>query len=73
MRVYSPHYQHKSSRTELKAAVFALFLCLCLITVISLSIVNMGPLIIGTEMNANGTVEYLCLGNHCENLTPMDW
>ena len=27
-----------------------------------------GPLILGSEMNTNGQVEYLCLGADCDNL-----
>lgn len=34
---------------------------------------NTGPVILGTEMNDNGLVEYLCLGNGCENFTAMRW
>lgn len=32
-----------------------------------------GPVILGTEMNANGLVEYLCLGTGCEDFTAMRW
>lgn len=31
------------------------------------------PLILGSELNGDGTVEYLCLGSSCDNLTKMDW
>ncbi|MFP4312941.1 MAG: hypothetical protein ACLFR0_01330 [Alphaproteobacteria bacterium] len=31
------------------------------------------PVILGTEKNANGLVEYLCLGSGCDNLQDMDW
>lgn len=26
-----------------------------------------GPIVLGTEMNTNGLVEYLCLGSGCED------
>jgi hypothetical protein len=29
--------------------------------------------VLGTELNANGEVEYLCLGTACEDLPPMKW
>lgn len=32
-----------------------------------------GPLVLGTEINTNGLVEYLCLGRGCEFGAPMDW
>jgi hypothetical protein len=32
-----------------------------------------GPIVLGSEMNANGTVEYLCLGRTCEEYRQMDF
>ena len=29
--------------------------------------------IIGSELNGDGTVEYLCLGSHCDHINQMDW
>lgn len=40
---------------------------------LSVSMASADPFVLGTEMNANGTVEYLCLGNGCESLPPMGW
>ena len=40
---------------------------------LTVSVASADPFILRTEMNANGTVEYLCLGNACENLAAMDW
>lgn len=42
-----------------------------LIFVSFLVILLSGPIVVGTEMNTNGLVEYLCLGKGCENLYPM--
>ncbi len=43
-----------------------------IISVFSISIftafASSGPLILGSEMNTNGLVEYLCLGSDCDNL-----
>ncbi len=30
-----------------------------------------GPIVLGTEMNTNGLVEYLCLGRGCEDYAAM--
>lgn len=53
----------------------AFFLSVILIFVGSITIASMnaGPIILGTEMNDNGRVEYLCLGNGCEDFTVMRW
>jgi hypothetical protein len=32
-----------------------------------------GPIVLGTEMNTNGQVEYLCLGKGCESGSIMRW
>lgn len=56
-----------------KIAGFGLFLVVLLVLAITTAIVNSGPIILGTEMNDNGLVEYLCLGNGCDALTDMDW
>lgn len=29
--------------------------------------------VLGTELNANGSLEYLCLGNGCETLPDFHW
>lgn len=55
------------------AVFFALFLTTFIILTITMAAFSTGPIVLGTEMNANGLVEYLCLGNGCENLYPMDW
>jgi hypothetical protein len=53
----------------------AFFFSLVLIFVGSLIVagLNTGPMILGTEMNDNGLVEYLCLGVRCENFSTMHW
>ena len=53
--------------TQIKKAVcFSVFLVLIFIFTLVMVFATSGPLILGTEMNANGTVEYLCLSNDCE-------
>lgn len=62
-------------RREVNVYHIAFFLWLILFFVGSLIVaaLNTGPMILGTEMNDNGLVEYLCLGNGCENFTTMHW
>lgn len=61
------------TRTEVKAAVFGVALCALFFITVGLSIIMSGPIIMGSELNPNGTVEYLCLGSGCENLMQMNW
>lgn len=66
-------YNIKRRATELKAAVFGCFL-LCLMTgLIAVSLSANGPIILGTELNTDGMVEYMCLGNGCETLRDFHW
>jgi len=69
------HAHHICSRRKEAAYGLALTICLLVLTIGSMLVFSFdsGPMILGTEMNANGTVEYLCLGSGCENVTPMDW
>lgn len=57
----------------LKASMFCAALFFTLIVCVTMAFASAPPIILGTEMNTNGVVEYFCLGNGCENLTPMDW
>ncbi len=54
-------------------ATFAAILLATLLTAIGLAFASSGPIVLGTEMNTNGLVEYLCLGRGCETYTAMDW
>ena len=51
---------------EKKAAFFGLFLLTVLCLSLAMVAANASPLVLGTEMNTNGQVEYLCLGKGCE-------
>ena len=44
--------------------VLLAFVSLCAMMVASSS----GPIVLGTELNTNGYIEYLCLGNGCNKL-----
>lgn len=68
------HCAHRSViDEERKALAFCgflfLFMCVALLGIVSYS----GPIVLGTELNANGTVEYLCVGSACENFTDFHW
>lgn len=65
-------YRYRDRET-LYAGVFGLGLLTVFICALSLAVLSGGPFVLGTEMNANGTVEYLCLGLGCENFQAMDW
>ena len=63
----------RKDKETLKAASFGfsqLFFTFCLI-ILCLSSVD--RVVLGTELNGDGSVEYLCLGSSCESLTKMDW
>lgn len=55
------------------AICFSAFLLTTFIGFLSMALYSAGPIIVGTEMNTNGMVEYLCLGNGCNQLQDMDW
>lgn len=69
-----PMYAYSRRKREMVYATsFAAFLALFVIFLVTLSFVSAGPIVLGTELNPNGTTEYLCLGRGCENLLAMDW
>lgn len=60
-------------RTIWQASLFGAGLGMVVIVSFCALFLNMPQVILGTEMNTNGMVEYLCLGSGCEYLTPMDY
>jgi hypothetical protein len=66
-------YYRRRRREEIQSILFAAFLVILVVACLAVSVASAKPLILGTELNSNGTVEYLCLGNGCEHLAPMDW
>ena len=61
------------AKVELHAFLFALALVTMLVGSIAVSFASSGPIILGTELNANGYVEYMCLGSGCESLPQFAW
>lgn len=68
-------YYYKRFNTNCKAMMFSgcvfsvLFLCVLTVAMSS------GPIVLGTELNTNGMVEYLCLGLGCDTsvITDFKW
>ena len=53
---------------EQKSILFAMFLMTIFAMALLVSFRASGPLVLGSEMNTNGLVEYLCLGKDCNKL-----
>lgn len=67
-------YQPKGLQSvPARVLLFAAFLILLLLSAIVLAFTSAGPIILGTELNGNGSVEYLCLGTGCESMTDFRW
>lgn len=62
--------RNTSRQQEAKGAVL-FFVILGIVFAMLLSNAS-GPFVLGTELNSDGTVEYLCLGRGCEDYTPMN-
>ena len=67
------HIQSYKRKRLMNAYLFSLALLSMLLLCLGTAFVSAGPIVLGTEMNTNGLVEYLCLGRGCEDLTAMDW
>ena len=51
-----------------KALLFSVFLVTFFVASLVVAMSASGPIIVGTEMNTNGLVEYLCIGTGCEDI-----
>lgn len=56
-----------------RAMLFSMFLMSFLIVSLFVVFMNSAPVVLGSERNTNGMVEYMCLGNDCEELTSFNW
>lgn len=63
-----PYRYHHRLNKDQKALLFGLFLVSVFLLLIIAAFSSSGPLVLGTEKNTNGMVEYLCLGRDCERL-----
>jgi len=69
-------YKYKTknrAKEEVCAVLFSSFLFMFLGFAVLLAFQSSGPIVLGTELNTNGAVEYMCLGNGCENLRDFRW
>lgn len=62
------HFYTSEQKTVLKAVLFATFVFMVFLVSAVMAFVSTGPIVLGSEMNTNGFVEYLCLGRNCENI-----
>ncbi len=60
-------------KERLYAGAFGFALVLLTAGAMGVAFSGAGSVVLGTEVNANGSVEYLCLGRSCENMQAMDW
>lgn len=61
-------YSSRHMSTEKKAAFFGMFLLTVLFVSLITAYTTAPVLVLGTERNTNGFVEYLCLGRGCEDV-----
>lgn len=66
-------YPYTPKKRMLGACFFSASLALFLLSTFLFALIANGPVVLATELNPNGTVEYLCLGSGCEDLFKMDW
>ena len=63
----------RAQTPEIIGGMFILFGSILLLAVCMFISLSSGPIILGTEKNTNGLVQYLCLGSGCEDLPSVDW
>lgn len=57
---------YRRRKVPFSAYIFAVMLASSLILFIAAAVISSGPIVLGTEMNGDGSLEYLCLGRGCE-------
>lgn len=60
--------QYKGRADRIKATIFVALIILVLAYLCFTVFAHSGPIVLGSEMNSNGQVEYMCIGRSCENL-----
>jgi len=70
---YSLYGYRYARREKIYAALFAVFLSGVLAMLLTFAALYSGPIVLGTEMNTNGLIEYMCLGNGCEDVQSFRW
>jgi len=66
-------YLKKKRKEKIYAALFGCFLIVFFMSSLAVAFFSSGPIVLGTELNGNGSVEYLCLGDSCEGKRPFRW
>ncbi|MCK6418646.1 MAG: hypothetical protein L6Q57_06905 [Alphaproteobacteria bacterium] len=57
---------YRRRKVPLSAYIFAAMMFTSLLVFIAAAVISSGPIVLGTEMNGDGSLEYLCLGRGCE-------
>ena len=55
-------------KEEIQALLFSVMLAIIVIISLIVAFTSLPAIVLGTELNTNGSVEYLCLGNDCNEL-----
>lgn len=64
---------NEKQRQVILGALSAILMLFLFVSTLLFAFLQSGPIVLGTEMNDNGMVEYLCIGSGCDHLTDMDW
>ena len=57
----------------IKAAIFSTLLLITAFALLCFAFSQNQKMILGSELNSDGTIEYLCLGTDCDHLAKLDW
>lgn len=69
MRRLAPYNLISQANSDtFKGFAFAMFLFLAFTLSVFTATSSAGPVILGTELNTNGHVEYMCLGLGCDGM-----
>jgi hypothetical protein len=68
-------YKNRTARHKenIKAYIFGIGLLLMLGFSILTGVSSAGPIVLGSEINGNGMMEYMCLGNGCDQFNDFKW
>ena len=72
-RVLLMQYYSSYQRDVIYAYLFGVSLLVLLLFFLATALLYSGPMVLGTEINGNGSIEYLCLGRDCEDLAVITW
>lgn len=62
------YYTRRKIR-DIKALLFGATLCALMVSSLLVAFSSTGPIVLGSEMNTDGQVEYLCLFGGCDRVS----